>query len=294
MENNNGITFVTAFFDIGRRTDAPMQKFDNYFGWIEQLLKLPINLCFYTSSDLHDRMKYTPRNNLKFIFIDKIPYFDRIEEIKEAWRNYVTGNKEKDTAEFGAMTHAKFQLMYRTINNDPYGDNYYAWIDAGLFKVATNKELIPRLTPPDKIRMMMLNYISSDEINDPNFINSCRYKYAAGLFIAPKLLMNIFCLLMMAYAEKDLLTKRFGLEQEYMAIIYRKYPDLFSPYYGDFSDLIINYSANNRNHHVSRNILTKALQNNDKLEATKVAKFILTSPSINETDRKLAEVCLKL
>lgn len=41
------ITFVTSFFDIGRQTDAPMQKFDNYFAWIEGLLKLPINLFLH-------------------------------------------------------------------------------------------------------------------------------------------------------------------------------------------------------------------------------------------------------
>lgn len=288
------ITFVTSFFDIGRQTDAPMQKFDNYFAWIEELLKLPINIYFFTSPGLHNRFNYTPRPNLKFKFLPEIPYFDRLDDIKEAWKNYVTGNTSKDTAEFGAMTHAKFRLLCQAIIDDPFGDDHYAWIDAGLLKIATNPELIPSLTPPNKVRMMMLNYISDDEVKDPNFVYSCRYKYAAGLFIAPKVLMRVFCLLMIAQAEHDLFYNRFGLEQEYMAIIYRKYPELFDPYYGTFSDLIVNYLGCNRNSYVTKDILTTALKHNDKIEAAKVAKYILQAPDVNDSDKKISEICLRM
>lgn len=288
------ITFVTSFFDIGRKTDAPMQKFDNYFAWIETLLRLPINIYFFTSPEIHDRINYTPRSNLKFKFLPEVPYFDRIDEIKDAWKNYVTGNTAKDTPEFGAMTHAKFMFLCQAIAYDPFGSEHYAWIDAGLVKVATNPELIPMLSPPDKIRMMMLNYISNAEVNDPNFIYSCRYKYAAGIFIGPKALMRVFCLRMMAQAEYDLFYNRFGLEQEYMAIVYRKHPELFDPYYGDFSDLVVNYSEANSNPHIAKTIMNEALKHNDKEEAKKVAHYILRSPNINDVERKIAEICLRM
>ena len=279
------ITFVTSFFDIGRKTDAPMQKFDNYFAWIESLLKLPVNLYFFTSPELHDKFKYTPRPNLIFKFLPEVPYFDRIEEIKHAWKNYVTGNPTKDTAEFGAMTHAKFKFLCQAMADDAFGSSHYSWIDAGLLKVATSPELIPTLTPPDKIRMMMLNYISDSEVKDPNFIYSCRYKYAAGLFIGPKALMRVFCLRMIAQAEYDLFYGRFGLEQEYMAIIYRKHPELFDPYYGDFSDLIVNYAGPNSNLHIINNILKEALRHDDIDEAMKIAHY---------TNNKISEITLSI
>lgn len=288
------ITFVTSFFDIGRKTDAPMQKFDNYFAWIEELLKLPINLYFFTSPELHDRFKYISRSNLIFKFLPEVPYFDRIDEIKDAWKNYVTGNSTKDTAEFGAMTHAKFKFLCQAMADDPFGSSHYGWIDAGLVKVATNIELIPMLSAPDKIRMMMLNYISNAEVSDPNFIYSCRYKYAAGVFIGPKPLMRVFCLRMIAQAEYDLFYNRFGLEQEYMAIIYRKHPELFDPYYGDFSDLVVNYSEAHSNPHIAKGILNEALKHNDKEEAKKVAHYILRSPNINEMERTISEMCLRM
>ena len=60
------ITFVISFFNIGRRTDAHMQKFDNYFAWIEELLKLPINIYFFASPDR--------QSTLLKLWIKLIPY----------------------------------------------------------------------------------------------------------------------------------------------------------------------------------------------------------------------------
>ena len=48
---------------------------------------------------------------------------------------------------------------------------------------------------------------------------------------------------MIAEAEYDLYKRRFGLEQEYMAII----DELFDLYYGDFKDLFLNYDECHRN-----------------------------------------------
>lgn len=286
------ITFVTTFFDIGRQTDVPMQKFDNYFAWIEELLKLPINLYFFTSPELKARFNYEERRNLKFKLLPEIPYYDKLTEIQEAWRNYITNNPRKDTPEFGAMTHAKFKFLCQAIADDPFGDEYYAWIDAGIFKVALQPELIPKLVPPSKVKMMILNYTSKEEVKDENFVRACRYKCAAGFFIGPKELMRVFCLLMLAQAEYDLYHKRFGLEQEYMAIVYRKYPEVFDPYYGDFSDLIINYYMTNNNIGIVKRVLTEAIKYGDNEEAQRVAKYLLQSQTLDEIDKHLAQRCL--
>jgi len=191
------------------------------------------------------------------------------------------------------MTHAKFNFLCQSMTDDLFRSSHYGWIDAGLVKVATNIELIPMLSPPDKIRMMMLNYISN-AVSDPNFIYSCRYKYAAGVFIGPKPLMRVFCLRMIPQAEYDLFYNRFGLEQEYMAIVYRKHPELFDPYYGDFSDLIVNYSEARSNSHIAKGILNEALKHNDKQKAKKVAHYILRSPNINDMERRISEMLFYL
>lgn len=229
---------------------------------------------------------------MKFKLVEEIPYYDRLTEIQGAWRNYITNNPRKDTPEFGAITHGKFKFLYQAIADDPFGDEHYAWIDAGIFKIALHPELIPGLIPPSKVKIMILNYISKEEVNNENFVNSCRYKCAAGFFVGPKELMRVFCLLILAQGEYDLYHKRFGLEQEYMAIVYRKHPEVFDPYYGDFSDLIINYYITNNNYDIVKRILIEAIRYGDKEEAQKVAKYLLRSGTIDEIDKNLAQSCL--
>lgn len=287
------ITFVTSFFDIGRKTDVHLQNFDNYFTWIEQLLELPINIYFFTSPELHAQFKYTPRPNLVFKFLPEIPYFDRLDIIREAWTQYNTDNPTKDSPEFAAITNGKFNLLCKAIIDDPFGDTHYAWIDAGILKIATNPELIPKLSAPDKIRSMMLGYINNNETKQPDFVNTCRYKFAGGFFIGPKALMRIFCLRMMAEAEYDLYHKKFGLEQEYMAIIYRRYLELFDPYYGCFCDLIVNYDECLNHSAIIKNIFINALKQGDRSEAAKVAKYITKSTKAEINEKRMMEAFLQ-
>ena len=215
---------------------------------------------------------------------EDIPYFDRIEQIRQAWKSYSKINPNKDTPEFAAMTHAKFIFLDRTIKINPFKSSHYAWIDAGLLKVATNVELIPSLTPPDKIKCLMIRYISEQEIQSESFVSACQYKIAGGFFLGPSQLIKLLCLRMITEAEYDLYQKRFGLEQEYMAIIYRRYPDLFDLYYGDFNDLFLNYHKCQRNLYLLEKIFDEALSRDDKREALKVAKYIVKS-NLSECSR---------
>lgn len=279
------ITFVTSFFDIGRKTDAPLQNFNNYFAWIEQLLLFPINIYFFTTPELHSQIKYTPRSNLIFKLVPEIPYYDRLDTIQEAWKKYQTGNPTKDTPEFAAITHAKFIFLCRAIAENPFGDSHYAWIDAGLLKIATNGELLMTLIPPSRIRCLMLNYISAEEVKHPNFIDTCRYKIAAGLLVGPKELIRILSLRMIAEAEQHLYEKRFGLEQEYLAIMYRRHPEIFDPYYGTFTDLIVNFNQLIRNVNVVDAIFQDALKRCDRHEAIRVAEYMGRSIGVMEDQR---------
>jgi hypothetical protein len=283
------ITFVTSFFDIGRTTDAPLQKFTNYFAWIEQLLELPINIYFFTTPELHAQIKYTPRANLIWKLIPDVPYYDHLHTIRESWKNYQTGNPTKDTPEFAAITHAKFIFLSRAIAENPFGDTHYGWIDAGLLKIATNPEQLPLLIPSDRIRCLLLNYIGADEVRDPHFIDRCQYKIAAGLIVGSRELMRVLCLRMIAEAEQHLYEKKFGLEQEYLAIMYRRHPEIFDPYYGSFSDLIVNFNQLTRNDYIANTVFQDALRHNDRDDAIRVAHYLIKSTAIPATQKQFME-----
>ena len=230
------ITYVTCFYDIGRKSDTTF-----YMDHINYLLSLPLNIIFYTEPKILTKLSYIQRDTLKIILDEPIYFFSMLDRIKSAMKNYLTNNPIKDTAEFAALTLSKFDFLRKSIIDNPFHTSNFAWIDAGLHKVATHMDMLPTLIPPDKISLMLIEYTFATEILNYDFIKLCRYKVAGGLFSGPNDLMITFCdkviSTAMDFLDKDL----FGLEQEFITIVFVQNKAMFKPYYGDFSDLVCNY-----------------------------------------------------
>ena len=231
------ITFVSGFFDIGRKTTDPMTNFDNYYPWINELLTYNINLIFYTTLDLHQHLSYNPRPNLKFIFMDTYPNQENLPNAKLAWTTYENAGSLKDTPEFAVMTHAKFTLINNAIETNFFNDKYYYWIDAGIMKIALDKNVLIHIKPCDKIRIMLMNYYSPNIVNQDIFLLGCRYCCAGGVFGGPLALMKLFCHMMKEEGNNTLKRGIFGLEQEYMYRIYTNNKEMFSPTFGYFDHI---------------------------------------------------------
>jgi hypothetical protein len=275
------ITFVSQFFDIGRNQNIDVLSLKNYITNINKLLQLNINILFYTTKQLHDQLQYTNRANLKFIFLDQPPWYDRLDKVIEVTKNYQTGFKDKDTPQFMCITLGKFQLLKDAIALNPFDNKYYAWIDAGIFKVIQQVNLLPEITPSELVKCMILNYTSEAEIASPTFINSCRYKIAGGFFLASSDNMIIFCDKILACASEYLNNGYFGLEQEFMAIVYVKNKELFDPYYGDFADLLTNYKYLHHNYWLPYRVFNTAT---DDIDKDRVCKYLLKSYNNNTID----------
>lgn len=236
-------TLVTCFYDIGRKTDDPIGIFENYPQWINRLLEENINLIFFTTQTLHDKLTYTPRDNLKFILSDEIPLFDEIAKYEHAWtvNKYWTNNPRKDTIPFALIMHNKFIFLKMAMEMNPFNAEHYAWIDAGIVKVAENPELLPKLLPKNKIVCLQMNQINKSEVDNPAFYLACRYKIAGGFFVGPKKLMTLFCDKMIERREELMKIDVFGTEQEYIAWVFFYHRELFLPYWGDYQYLFSYY-----------------------------------------------------
>lgn len=260
------VTFVTAFYNIGRQTEKELNKFENYFSWIENLLSQDINIIFFTSKDIYEKI-INKRYNVKFIIEENIPY---IKEIK--WQNYKSNDLIKDSENFAKLTYSKFLWCLKAIELNPFDSDYFAWVDAGICKVAQNIKLINQLNIRNKISIMLMNYVSEQDFKDlENFLSACRYKVAGGFFSGGKEEMSNFCNLILQEIENY---QSFGLEQEYMAIIYKKHNEIFRPYWGDFSDLFINFEKCVNNRNLVQYYMNCAIKNNDYLEYVKVFNFL--------------------
>lgn len=265
------ITYVSAFFDIGRKTEAHLQNMDNYYPWINSLLALDISLVFYTQPTILPKLSFIPRDNLKIITMDTHPYSIYYEETKKNWEQYKTNNPSKDTYQFACLSHSKFKFLQMAIESNYFNHEYYAWIDAGLAKIAHQFTSIPNLIVPNKkVKICMLNYIHPLEIKSKTFVQVCQYKIAAGFFLGSKEYMTSFCKAM----QDEIKDGIFGLEQEYMAIVYINHEELFEPYFGDFVDLIQNFGKFRGTQWIVEKYLKTANDNKNSKEAEKVLAYL--------------------
>lgn len=262
---NKTITFVTAFYNISRQTSKEINKFENYFNWIDTLLSQNINIVFYVSQDIFNKLNYD-KPNIKFIVNDEIPYKKDIN-----WKKYLSNDFEKDSEKFAALTYSKFLWLKDAMSNNYFKTDYFSWIDAGICKVVQNVNMINTIIPRSKISIMLMNYINSNEMSSiDNFLSSCKYKVAAGFFVGPKELLNNFCDLVLDEIDKHSVN---GLEQEYMAIVYYKNKHIFNPYWGDFSDLFVNYERCFNNKLIVERYIKNTIDYRDFAEYQKVLNY---------------------
>lgn len=263
--NNKNITFVTAFYNISRQTSKEINKFENYFAWIKTLLNQNINIVFYLSQSIYDSLGQKS-DNIKFIIREDIPYKNKIN-----WEKYESNDFEKDSDNFAALTYSKFLWVKDAIDINHFNTEYFAWIDAGICKVAQNVNYINTIVPKSKISIMLINYININEMSFlEKFISSCKYKVAGGFFMGRKDLMINFCDLILKEIEKYNVN---GLEQEYMAIIYFNNKHLFNPYWGDFSDLFVNYERCYNNKLIVEKYIRSTIEYRDFEEYQKVLNY---------------------
>lgn len=218
------ITYTTFFYELGRS--------DPYYGWINTLLSFNINLVFYTTKDIHDKLTYAKRDNLLFVF-QELDMKD-VEKFKESWFRYKTTNKSKDTYKFAHLTHLKFTHVLQTINSNPFSTDYFGWIDAGIAKIAEKLEMIESMQPKNERVQFLVMSGSTHRYMEKGFVLSPKQMIAGGHFIGEVHYMITFCELML----KERVKKDLGLEQEHMVCVYMENKHLFRPYYGYYSQII--------------------------------------------------------
>lgn len=217
-------TFVSFFFDLGRSSP--------YYEWIEKLLELNINLIFYTTEPIHSKLTYTPRKNLIFVLGEREIDSVLLTKFKRSWKNYTTGNKAKDTHEFGYLTHSKFDYLLKAMAFNPFSTEYFGWVDAGLVKVADQLELIEKIEPHEQVSLLTLKEVVNTDRK--GFVLSPKEMVAAGLLVGSKDHLTKVCELMV----KERTKKDLGLEQEHLAMVYENDPSLFFTYHGTYHDIV--------------------------------------------------------
>ena len=160
----NQITVVTAYFNIGnfpKATPRSMRKPDTYHQWMKIFAKIRNPTVFYLDTDMEIKMIQNIRSNLhpnltKVVKISRSDLwsFSLKAKIAELYENHHYPRYYPNTVvpDYTCITHAKFELMYRTLRHNPFNTKYFSWLDIGCFRKISDQASLKPFTltlPPN-------------------------------------------------------------------------------------------------------------------------------------------------
>jgi len=262
--NNNNWTMVTAYFNLTKCPDASYEinKRDknHYLSHSISTLSLPYNLVVYCDNEsfeaireirpihLKEKTKYIVCEFDDFVFKNKDTrnfkeYRDKINQ-NRLEKPYQFDNR--NTPSYYLFCMARYLMLKDTIDNNPFNSTHFSWINFCIERMGYQNLI--RLDEAlsikrNKFSTCYIDYISEELINNlPDYFSWGRCSMCSGFFTGNAEYMYKVC---------DLIENKFleYLEQGYghadeqlYSPVYFQNPDLFEHYYGDYSQMITNYT----------------------------------------------------
>jgi len=255
------ITLITTYYNLNKYETRPKDRTKkNYLDWGEFVLKLDINLVFFVDNDIHSYIikKRKQYNLLKKTLVicreyDQLTWSGKNPDIQKYIDEKKINYKKsfKNGAAYYTLTWNKLYMVEEIISLNPFNTEYFGWIDFGIYRVVKN-DLPPKLDdnffiPNDKkMHIMELEWTSDSEISDlQKFAGEIKFKIPAGFIVGHVTAFNKFISLFKKYLYQLLSQRIVVLEEIIFAIIYNQHEHLFTPFYGNYYHLLINYKKTN-------------------------------------------------
>jgi hypothetical protein len=179
---DNSVTLVTAFFDINRAEKGDGRTIDEYKEWIMKTLKLNCNLCviteqkflnFFIENRSHEYNIYI--KIIKFTDLYYYKYYDKMKEIlsDQNYRNKISypNRVECILPEYNIIQYSKFHCLEIAINKNPFNNEYFLWIDAGISRFFLDVDLIKPYPGPYGLHILKQNKFVIQKRHDLEYYN---------------------------------------------------------------------------------------------------------------------------
>jgi hypothetical protein len=253
-------TMVTAYFDLTNCPDASeeIRKRDNdyYFSYSFGTLKLPYNMVIYCDNASLEKIQNIrpPKYQTKYIVLE----FDDFEinglRFSEL-RNKIITNRQKNpyyfdnrnTASYYLFCISRYIMLREVIKQNYFQSTHFAWINFCIERMGF-RNLI-RLEEGlaqnrDKFSTCYIDFIPESLVrNTPEYFKWGRCGMCSGYFTGNREYMDTTCELIInkfieyvdaGYGHAD--------EQLYSAVYFDR-PELFQHYYGDYTEMVTNYTC---------------------------------------------------
>lgn len=183
--SNNNITIVTGLWDLKRGDLRGWAKrdFKQYKERFFELLQTDAQMCIWIPKSLEKEVLDIRGDKPTRIIIKEIedfktwnPFFDKIQEIRNnpEWKNlagWLSDSPQAALEFYNPMMFTKFFMLNDTALSNPFGSDYFFWIDGGLTSTVSSGYFIN-----DKVLDNLENYVLS---HDDKFIQ-ISYPYTGG------------------------------------------------------------------------------------------------------------------
>jgi hypothetical protein len=136
---------------------------------------------------------------------------------------------------------AKFELVERAMELDPFAATHFGWLDFGiLFRPHTDDD--PFADPPDRIRLLRMRGVTDDEFADEReHLAWIRGIHAASYMCGSRASWERFAPLALSNIDRLLDDEIAPLEEQVLPLLVRQDPELFEFFPGDYYELFLNY-----------------------------------------------------
>jgi len=250
--NNNNVTFVTAYLKTYESDYDETKTFENRLEFFMRIVELNINICLFTSPEYKEKFDLISNKHKNVIVIEVLSIEDlEITKIGNRNSNPLSPperrNNVKDSSNYMFLMNSKIEFIKKTINANPFNNDYFCWFDFSLPYIFKNME--SSLTKLKKYSES--NFTSEPFISMPGCWNKCSnvdvlkdfiyWRFCGGFFIGDKNSLLSFYDVSIYYFEEFLnLTKKLVWEVNYWAWLELMGYVSFTWYLADHNDTIIN------------------------------------------------------
>lgn len=282
-------TIVTALFDLKRRT-AGGRSTEYYLNSAHSTLSLNQPMIVYCEPDqmdtlrsirpeyLHEKTQFVP------VDFEELPLYYHKEQITEnRIRNPSTESRD---ATFYLMTMARYALLKRSIEENPFHSTHFAWLNISMehlgYMNLMNLEVIFHRAPRDLVSTMCMKYISkADVLNTEEYFKTTQRPFstkiitgaAANIYEMSNHMEAMFLHYMnLGYGNTD---------EQLLAAVYYAYPEKFDVYYGGRNQSILNYGGSNADYmYGMQNVMVPSTEAKDWLACYHICSWMYTNPAL--------------
>jgi len=230
---------VTAFFDIHRDTKGDGRTLDEYLSWIEKTLQLNCNLYIVTEAKFVPFMiAKRPSHYATYIHEDTLEnasyykYLPRIKEILESdtykQRIAYPQRVECILPEYNVIQYSKFGWLEEAIRINPFQSDTFFWMDAGISRFFGTMDIT--LPYPsvhtDQFIIQPREDLWSYTI-DNTFLWKADNLFKGGMFGGNAKIVSEIGKKVEEVFQTMLSHEQMNNEQLAIALVWKKYPDLF-------------------------------------------------------------------